>query len=96
MALVNAELQWVVTWRFARMTSNATVPRLSGGWENSGGTYSGLYQYGIDTCLLQLVENRNQLALLGSSRVGVRPVNASDGSKPDCPDFVFWIACFCA
>ena len=79
MTLVNAELQRVVTRRFSRMTGNTTVPRLGCGWENSGGTYSGLYQYGIDTSLLQLVENRNQLALLGRCRVGVRPVDTANG-----------------
>ena len=89
MALVNAELQWVVAGCSARMASDASVPRFDVGRENRGSAHSGLDEYGIDTSLLQLVENRYQLSLLGSCRVGVRPVDSPDGGKPYGSYFMF-------
>ena len=96
MTLVDAELQRIVAGACARMAGDTSVPRLCGSGENSGGTHSGLYHHHVDASLLQLVQNAYQLALLGGSRVGVRPVYASDSSKPDCSYFVFGRVCFCA
>ena len=96
MTLVDAELQRIVAGGCARMTCNTTIPRLCGSWKNRCCAHSGLYHHHVDSSLLQLFKNAYQLALLCGRRVGVRPVYASDGSKPDSSDFVFWIACFCA
>ena len=62
--LVDAELQRVIAGRHARSVRETWFPRLDGRGIDGGATDTGLKENGVDICLLILVEDADEVALL--------------------------------
>lgn len=97
-AFVDGKLQSVVSWTLARVSRQTSVPRLVSRRIYHGAAHTGLQQYGVDACSLQLVQNLAQFVLLFFYRtcrlgVGVWPVDAANGGEPYCAHLMLGRLC---
>ena len=87
MTLINGKLQGIVARAFARKARQTTIPRLIGRGVNHRATHPRLNEHRIDMRSLKTVKDVRQLSLLllcrmSRLRIGVRPVDATDGRQP--------------
>jgi hypothetical protein len=83
--LVDAELQGIISWRCARSVGEAGFPGLDGRGIDGGASDTGLEEYGVDICLLILVEDADEVATLLFWRSSLWPVQTLKRGEPYGP-----------